>query len=31
MTALVAYMRKLRLILNAILKKNSPWKETLTS
>jgi transposase len=31
MTALVACMRKLLLILNAILKNNSPWKNTLTS
>ncbi len=28
MTALVACMRKLLLILNAILKNNSPWNET---
>jgi hypothetical protein len=31
MTALVACMRKLLLILNAILKNNLPWKETLTA
>jgi transposase len=31
MTALVACMRKLLLILNAILKNNLPWKETLTT
>jgi transposase len=31
MTALVACMRKLLLILNAIIKNNSPWKNTLTS
>jgi transposase len=31
MTALVACMRKLLLILNAMIKNNSPWKETLAS
>ena len=31
MTALVACMRKLLLILNAIIKNNSPWKEYLTA
>jgi transposase len=31
MTALVACMRKLLLILNTIIKNNSPWKNTLTT
>lgn len=31
MTALVACMRKLLLILNAIIKNNSPWKQNSTS
>jgi transposase len=31
MTALVACMRKLLLILNAIIKTNSPWNQTLTT
>lgn len=31
MTALTACMRKLLLILNAILKENKPWKSTLTT
>jgi transposase len=31
MTALVACMRKLLLILNAMIKSNSPWKQTLPS
>ncbi len=31
MAAIVACMRKLLLILNAILKNNSPWKENLTT
>jgi transposase len=30
MTALVACMRKLLLILNAMIKNNSPWRETIT-
>jgi transposase len=31
MTALVACMRKLLLILNAMIKNNSPWKESLNT
>ena len=31
MTALVACMRKLLLILNAMIKNNAPWKQTLPS